>query len=163
MNRAAFRVALASAVVLASSAVFAQLSPAKGIGFKLGDDVQTVKNVLKTEIDPEPMESVGPSSPFTNPNAGKSTLFLRSKGIRVNFAKKGTVESIKFEAPFSGVIEGVKLGDPERKLRELKGNPIKAPWQFGLAQSFLYVLDDTAYIRFDLTDNDGVQSIFIMK
>lgn len=140
----------------------AQQVPVEGISFKLGDDVQTVKNGLKTNLDPEPMETSSPS-PFTNMSAGKTTLFLRTKGIRVNFNKAGVVEMIKFEPPFAGSINGIRLGDTERKVRELKGKPIKAPWQFGAAQAFLYALDDTAYIRIDINENEGVQSIFIQK
>lgn len=128
----------------------------------MGDDVQTVKNGLKTNLDPEPMENASPSA-FTNMNAGKSTLFLRTKGIRVNFNKAGHVEMIKFEPPFAGSINGIKIGDTERRVRELKGKPIKTPWQFGAAQAFLYALDDTAYIRIDINENEGVQSIFIQK
>lgn len=140
----------------------AQLSPVEGISFKLGDDVQTVKSALKTNLDPEPMANTAPSM-FTNLNAGKTTLFLRTKGIRVNFNKAGALEMIKFEAPFAGAINGIKLGDTEQKVRNLKGKPIKAPWQFGTAQAFLYALDDTAYIRVDINENEGVQAIFIQK
>jgi hypothetical protein len=154
----------AALTLIASAAfpVYAQQTPVAGISFKLGDDVQTVKNALKTDLDPEPMASTSPS-PFTNLNAGKSSLFLRTKGIRVNFNKAGIVEMIKFEPPFTGSINGIKLGDTEKKVRDLKGKPIKNPWQFGAAQAFLYALDDTAYIRIDINENEGVQGIFIMK
>lgn len=140
----------------------AQLAPAEGISFKLGDDVQTVKNALKTSIDPEPTENVSAVG-FPNPSAGKTNLFLRTKGIRVFFNKAGNVESIRFEPPFAGSIAGVKLGDTEKKVRDLKGKPVKTPWQFGASQAFLYVLDDSAYVRFDINDNDGVQTIFVQK
>ena len=108
------------------------------------------------------MESAGQPG-FANLNAGKTNLFLRTKGIRVFFSKAGVVEMIKFEPPFAGSINGVKLGDTEKKVRDLKGKPIKTPWSFGAAQAFLYVLDDTAYIRFDINETDGVQTIFIQK
>jgi hypothetical protein len=150
------------AVAALSLSAYGQLTPAEGILFKLGDDVQTVKNGLKTSLDPEPVENTSPTA-FANPNAGKSTLFLRTKGIRVNFNKAGGTEMIKFEPPFAGSIAGIKLGDTEKKLRDLKGKPIKTPWQFGSAQAFLYALDDTAYIRFDVTENEGVQAIYIQK
>ena len=163
MNNSLFKVFVV--ITSITSIVFpalAQQIPVEGISFKLGDDVQTVKNGLKTNLDPEPMENFSPSA-FANMNAGKTTLFLRTKGIRVNFNKAGVVEMIKFEPPFAGSINGIKLGDTEKKVRDLKGKPIKAPWQFGAAQAFLYVLDDTAYIRIDISENEGVQSIFIQK
>jgi len=150
-----------AALVMVLPAAFAQQSPLAGIAFKLGDDVETVKAALKTNIDPEPMESLAPS--FANMNAGKTFIFLRTKGIRVFFNKKGIAETIRFDPPFSGEIGGVKLGDTEKKVRELKGKPIKAPSQFGMSQTFQYALDDTAYVRFDINDNDGVQAIFVTK
>jgi hypothetical protein len=157
-------IAIALSMASFSFPAFAQLSPVEGISFKLGDDVQTVKNALKTSLDPEPMASTAPSmSMFNNLNAGKTTLFLRTKGIRVNFNKAGVLEMIKFEPPFAGTIDGIKLGDTEQKVRSLKGKPIKTPWQFGTAQAFLYALDDTAYIRIDINENEGVQAIFIQK
>jgi hypothetical protein len=81
----------------------------------------------------------------------------------VFFNKAGLVENIRFEPPFASSISGVKLGDTEKKVRDLKGKPIKNPWQFGAAQAFLYALDDTAYIRLDISENEGVQTIFIQK
>ena len=164
MKKSQFRTLVAAAAIASLSLpAFGQLAPVEGISFKLGDDVQTVKNSLKTNLDPEPMENTSASPVFANPNAGKTTLFLRTKGIRVNFTKAGVVEMIKFEPPFAGSINGIKLGDSEKKLRELKGKPIKAPWQFGAAQAFLYALDDTAYIRIDINESEGAQSIFIQK
>jgi len=163
MRMSLFRILVAGiAAASLSLPALAQQAPVEGISFKLGDDVQTVKNALKTSIDPEPMESTGVST-FSNPNAGKTTLFLRTKGIRVNFNRAGMVEMIKFEPPFAGSISGIKLGDHEVRVRELKGKPIKAPWQFGAAQAFLYALDDTAYIRIDINESEGVQAIFIQK
>lgn len=154
-------IALAS-FVLFSLPVWGQQTPVDGVSFKLGDDIETVKNALKTNLDPEPMENMSPSG-FTNLNAGKTVLFLRTKGIRVFFNKAGVAQTIRFEPPFAGSINGVKLGDTEKKVRDVKGKPIKNPWQFGAAQAFLYALDDTAYIRFDINENEGVQAIFIQK
>lgn len=151
-----------AALASISLSVLGQQTPVGGISFKLKDDVQTVKNALKTDLDPEPMENTSPPG-FTNLNAGKTVLFLRTKGIRVFFNKAGVVETIRFEPPFAGSVDGIKLGDSEKKVRDLKGKPIKNPWQFGAAQAFLYALDDTAYIRFDINENEGVQTIFIQK
>jgi hypothetical protein len=149
-------------VALLSISGNAQLTPANGIDFKLGDDVQTVKNALKTDIDPEPLENSIPNASF-NFNAGKSSLFLRTKGIHVNFNRKNVVESIMFEAPFAGAVAGVRLGDSDKKVTGMKGKPIKTPYQFGASQVYLYALDDSAYIRFDISEAEGVKSIWIQK
>src|SRR5471032_2786039 len=150
-----------AALVMVLPAAFAQQSPLAGIAFKLGDDVETVKAALKTNIDPEPMESRAPS--FANMNAAKTCISLRTKGIRVCFSEKGMAGTVRLDPPLSGEIGRVKLGDTEKKVRELKGKPIKAPSQFGMSQTFQYALDDTAYVRFDINDNDGVQAIFVTK
>lgn len=162
MKLSFFRVLAAASISVFSLSAIAQLAPVEGINFKLGDDVQTVKNSLKTSIDPEPTENASLPG-FPNASTGKTNLFLRTKGIRVFFTKAGVVESIKFEPPFAGSIAGVKLGDTEKKVRDLRGKPVKTPWQFGASQAFLYALDDTSYIRFDINESDGVQTIFIQK
>lgn len=151
--------AIACAACLSAPA-FAQLKPAAGLNFKLGDDVAAVKAALHTSIDPDPMESTLPGG--FNINAGKSTLHLRTRGITVIF-KKDIVESIKIDESFSGSVAGVKLGDSEKTLRSVMGKPVKTPSALGFNRLFLYALDDTAYIRFDVNDNDGVLAIYIQK
>jgi hypothetical protein len=143
-------------------AVSAQQVKVEGLNFKLGDDVNTVKTALHTNIDPEPMASSS-INPNTDPNRGKTYIHLRSKGIWVFFNKKGILETIRFDAPYEASIAGVKLGDSEAKVRSVMGKPIKEPWAFGPNRAFQYALDDTAYIRFDISDTDGVQAIFINK
>lgn len=152
---------LICSVVLAASG-WAQQVKVEGLTFKIGDDVTTVKTGLHTNLDPEPMESSMPTS-ISNPNSGKTFIHLRTKGIWAFFNKKEIVESIRFDAPFAGSIAGVKLGDSEKTVRTVMGKPIKTPWAFGANQAFLYVLDDTAYIRFDINEAEGVQTIFINK
>ena len=154
------RGALLSFTVLIAPA-FAQQTPASGLSFKLGDEVSVVKTAMHTNIDPEPIENQLPIG--FNVNAGKKTLQLRTKGITIIFNKKDVVESIKAEEPFSGAIAGVKIGDSEKALRTVMGKPIKTPWALGANQVFLYALDDTAYIRFDVNENSGVQTINILK
>lgn len=144
-----------------STALWAQLSNVEGLNFKLGDDLNVVKKALQTSIEPEPVDSG--SGIFNGVVTVRSVLFLRSKGIKVFFNKKDAVESIRIEPPFAGAVYGVKLGDTGTSLRSAKGKPVKAPWAYGSVQFSLYVLDDTAYIRFDTTDADGVQAITIQK
>jgi hypothetical protein len=152
--------ALLSAACLTAPA-FAQLAPASGLNFKLGDDVATVKTALHTNIDPEPIENPFPVG--ININTGKSMLHLRTKGITIIFNKKEIVESIKVDESYSGSVAGIKLGDSEKSLRSVMGKPVRAPASMGANQIFLYALDDTAYIRFDVNENNGVQTIYIQK
>jgi hypothetical protein len=142
----------------------AQTSPLPELGFKLGDDVTAVKAALKTNIDPEPMQR-NPALPPNVPdiNKGKTVLHLRTKGIWAFFNPTGVVETIRLDAPFPGDVMGIKLGDDVKKLTSKLGNPIKKPNPaFLTMQSYQYVLDDAAYVTFDVND-DGVQYIFITK
>jgi hypothetical protein len=139
----------------------AQRHEVDGLNFKLGDDVDTVKAALHTDMDPEPRDDGSTSS--IRPNAGKTVINLRTKGIRVFFSRRGDVESILFDAPYAESIAGIKIGDPETKVRKLMGKPLKKPWNFGANEIFLYALDDAAYISFVMDDADDVQSIFINK
>jgi hypothetical protein len=134
----------------------AQQVKIRGLNFKLGDDVNTVKTALQTDLDPEPVTTA-------DPNGGKTVIHLRTRGIWVFFSKQGVVETIRFDAPYERSIVGVRIGDSEATVRSVMGKPLKAPWAFGANQAFLYALDDTTYIRFDINETDGVQEIFINK
>ena len=149
--------------LFAISTAFAQQTAVSGVGFKLGDDIQTVKAALKTSIDPEPMERSPALSAATDPNKGKTVLHLRTKGIWAFFSPAGKVETIRLDAPYSDAVLGIKLGDSLEKLTARLGAPIKKPWAaFVTMQAYQYVLDDSAYVNFDLND-DGVQYIFLTK
>jgi hypothetical protein len=134
------------------------------LGFKLGDDVTTVKAALKTKAEPEPMAK-NPLLPANAPdiNRGKTFLHLRTKGIWVFFTPTGTADIVRLDAPFAGDVLGVKLGDTAKQITEKLGNPIKKPdVAFMSMQSYLYTLDDSAYVNYIANDN-GVQMIFIKQ
>jgi hypothetical protein len=143
-----------------STVVQAQQVNVPGLGFKLGDDIAVVRANLHTNQDTEPLSEVF-VMPFNTVNAGKTVLHLRAKGVWV-YLKKDTVESIKLDAPFGGSIGGIKLGDSEHTVRAALGKPIRV-LPMGLNKSFTYVLDDSAYLRFDINDNDGVQTIYVQR
>jgi len=155
----------------------AQQVNVEGLNFKLGDDVGTVKKALHTNNDPEPINANPNMSVLVpnrntaiahsnnNPDSGNTVIFLRTKGIRVFFNQKGVAYKITFNAPFEGSIAGIKIGDPETKVRSLMGKPINKPLIFGpnININLQYALDDTAYINFSINNTDGVQTIFINK
>jgi hypothetical protein len=142
----------------------AQTAALPVLGFKLGDDVATVKAALRTNAEPEPMAR-NPLLPANAPdvNRGKTVLHLRTKGIWVFFGPTGTVDTIRLDAPFSGDVLGVKLGDTIKQVTEKNGNPLKKPSvAFFTMQSYQYAIDDSAYVNF-VANDDGVQIIFITK
>jgi hypothetical protein len=162
-NRYVVCLTLCMGIVFSGSAR-AQLSPLPGLGFKLGDDVTTVQAALNTKMEVEP-EARNPSLPSfaADPNKGKTSLHLRTRGVWVFFNPAGRVETIRLDAPYSGSALGIKIGDSLDKVTSALGKPVKKP-PFVLPgqQSLIYVLDDAAYVRFDVTD-DGVQTIFIIR
>lgn len=142
----------------------AQLSPLPGLGIKLGDDVPTVQAALNTKMDVEP-ESRNPALPsfVTDPNKGKSELHLRTRGVWVFFNPAGRTETIRLDAPYTGSVLGIKIGDSLEKITSTLGKPVKKPPLAPLGQQgLIYVLDDAAYVRFDVSD-DGVQTIFVIR
>jgi hypothetical protein len=142
----------------------AQLNPIPGLGFKLGDDVSTVKAALNTKMDVE-AQSRNPALPsfINDPNKGKTFLHLRTRGVWVFFNSAGQVETIRLDAPYPGTLLGVAIGDSLDKVSSTLGKPVKKP-PFAMPgqQSLIYVLDDAAYVRLDISD-DGVQTMLIIR
>ena len=160
--------------ILFCGTVSAQQVKVEGLNFKLGDDVATVKAALHTNVDPEPIYGnpnvsvSGSGQTFIghvskNPDQGNTVIFLRTKGIRVHFNQKGVAYKITFSAPYEGPIAGIKIGDPETKVRSLMGKPINKPLANMTIFNLQYALDDTAYINFTINTTDGVQTIYINK
>lgn len=153
---------LASLSVALSAPAFAD----DGLPFnlRLNDDVATAKSKLKTSLEPEDMPR-NPTLPANVPDItkGKTVLHLRTKGVWVFFDRDGKLETIRLDAPFGGSIKGVKVGDSEKTLLAALGKPITKPGPAMInLTAYKYVLDDSAYVTYDLND-DGVQIIFITK
>ncbi len=156
-------------LVLATAFIFSTISAfalAADLPFHLalGDVVATVQKKLDTKMEPEPMarNAALPATAF-DINKGKTVLHLRTKGVWTFFDRDGKLETIRLDAPFDGDVKGIKVGDDEKKLTATLGKPITKPTSvFMTLQAYRYVLDDSAYVTFDLND-DGVQFIFITK
>ncbi len=151
-------------LLAASPAVFAGQDQLGGLGIRLGEDISSVKVALHTDIDPEPI----PRNPALPPNApdfnrGRTLLHLRTKGVLVVFGQDGRSLVIRLDSPYSGSVMGIRLGDGADRIAAKLGKPIKKPWPaFMNMQAYRYVLDDSAYVTFDVSDN-GVQYIFISR
>jgi hypothetical protein len=147
-----------------AQSTMAQTAPIPGLGFKLGDDVATVKAALRTDTNPEsiPRNPLLPSN-MPDANRGKTVLHLRTKGIWAFFDSSGGVYTIRLDAPFTGNVLGVKIGDTTQQVMIKLGNPIKKPsTAFLTMQSYQYAIDDSAYASYDIND-DEVQIILITK
>lgn len=158
-----FEMLLVYAIFFASPA-FSEQGEVAGLKFKLGDDINTVKTALHTELNPEPMErnAALPHNAF-DINKGKTVLHLRSKGIWVFFNPAGKTETIRLDAPFANSVLGISLGDSVDKITSSLGKPIKKPFSaFMTMQAYQYAPDDYQYVTFYVND-DGVQYIFFTK
>lgn len=149
-------------VLVLPNLAWAQQKPIPGLGFKLGDDMKTVKQVLNISYDPEPMAPSPQIGNLPDPNKGKTQYNLRTKGIWVFFSPMGKVETIRLEMPFIKPVGGVAVGDSLGKVLSTHGTPFKPPRQFLKATVYLYALDDQAYVSYHVED-DEVQIIFIRR
>jgi len=127
----------------------------RSIAISIGDDIATVKLALNTRADPEPFKSVVP-------NARQSLLRQNTKGIWVFFNDEGLVDLIRLQRPYDAPIAGIRLGDKLTQLMEKRGKPIRK-WEFGENMAYLYPLDDTLFVRYDVNKSREVETIFLMK
>jgi hypothetical protein len=149
-------VALAQPVDTESTAALAEEGGSvRSLGISIGDNIATVKLALNTQADPEPFKSVVP-------NARQSLLRQNTKGIWVFFNDEGLVDLIRLQRPFDAPIVGIRLGDHLTQLMEKRGKPIRK-WEFGENMAYLYPLDDTLFVRYDVNKSREVETIFLMK
>ncbi|HZZ11436.1 MAG TPA: hypothetical protein VFE79_12170, partial [Paraburkholderia sp.] len=70
--------------LLAAQCTFAQTTPLPELGFKLGDDMATVKAALKTSVDAEPMQSYR----YVLDDSAHVTFNANDDGVQVIFITK---------------------------------------------------------------------------
>jgi len=133
------------------------------LDIRMGDDVATVKAILKATQEPQAMERPR-GLPDTAPDmsAGKTFMHVVDKGVWVFFDPAGKVYSVRLDAPFSGDIKGIRLGDGLSKIASVFGEPLSKPGTFGNMLAYRYALDETRHVRFDLS-GDTVRQIFITR
>jgi hypothetical protein len=128
--------------------------PIPGVGVAIGDTVATVKQALKTDVEPQPY------------NAGehKKGMLLRqlTKGMRFFFDEAGKVDTIRLEEPFAAAMGGIQLGDTLQKLTEVRGKPVRH-WEYGEDEAYLYPLDDDTYVRYDVNKSGEIVTMFLFK
>lgn len=148
--------------VLCGCAAAQQNSSSTGLNFKLGDSVATVKAALGTTVEPEEMSRTSGIPANLDPNRGKTFIRLRTRGIWV-FFQGDKLQTIRLDAPYSGRIRGIGIGDSVKKLTATLGPPQIKPWSLGLMQAYRYALNDDAFLIFHVNADDEVQVMFINK
>lgn len=144
---------------LFSGLAISQTAQIVGLPVKLGDPVETVKSALQTSLDPDESSS----ATYTNSKA----LRLKTKGIWVFFDRENRVRSIRLDAPFSGNVGGIKIGESLALLEKTLGKPAKVmKTEFairGRNDPYIYYIDDVTTVRFDF-DRDGlIETISVLK
>jgi hypothetical protein len=136
-----------------------QPRPIAGLGVTIGDTIATIKEVFKTDLDPELYQPTGstPSSHAPSPLLRQAT-----KGAWFFFDQQGRLERIRLQQPFIAPINGIKLGDTLAQLTEIRGKPIRR-WSFGNDEAYLYPSDDVVYVRYDINKSGEVETIFLFK
>ena len=117
----------------------------------LGDSVDRVKAAYG--ITSEPFLSNGTPA-FNLPLSGIWFFFSGDD--------KTTLGNIRVDAPFSGRVEGVRIGDPVSDILSRFGEPYTKPWDFAGNKAHLYRIGGRI-VRFDIDPSNKVATIFQFK
>jgi hypothetical protein len=128
-----------------------------GMSIQIGDTLPKVQQVYSTTLKPQPTDSA------TNP--GASVLRLADLGVWFFFDMNGKIYTIRFDAPFGGAINGLKIGDTSAKMQQALGQPLNVlnQSQAGVSPSYIYHLDDQTTARFDLDPNQNIKTVFLLN
>jgi hypothetical protein len=121
----------------------------------LGDSWTKARDAFGISGDPKPY--------FNHPDIPAGFhLRLSERGIWLFFDDTKCIRSLRFDVPFSGSVDGVRIGDSPRQVRTVKGAPPrKWPVEDGV-QRWLYSSQTHPFLRFDFNPKTKrVETIFI--
>ncbi|WP_374326671.1 hypothetical protein [Azonexus sp.] len=119
---------------------------------KLGDSWPDAQAALDTTAALEPY--------FNDPAVQSGWhINLFERGIWLFLDDALRIRTLRFDAPFAGAIDGVRIGDTSRQVRQIKGKfDRKWPVNDG-RKTWLY---DSPFVRFDFNvASDTVETIFL--
>jgi hypothetical protein len=136
--------------------VLAEDANIEGMPIKVGDTYDRVKAAYDTSLAPEPVRSI---------NDGETGVHLKTRGVWFFFAKDGKIDTIRLDAPFHGAVSGVRIGDTSAKMREVLGEPVKTlkPPVTAEHAGYIYYIDDRTTARFDVDDDNKIETVFLFK
>ena len=129
----------------------------EGMPIHAGDTVEKVKQAYSIDKDPEP---------YTSETEENTTqLRLKTKGVWFFFDMDGKVYTIRFEAPFAGAINGVRIGDTTERMIDVLGPPVRTvkPLTEAGPHSYIYNLDDDTTADFTTGAMGKVETVFLGK
>jgi uncharacterized protein YdgA (DUF945 family)/cytochrome c551/c552 len=134
----------------------AGVTPSFRIGESFDDFIADIKmqGYTSAAIDPHSRTA----------NGEVTSVSLGFTGIRLFFANTGKheLETIRYDAPYSGKVRGIGLGDSLFKLNNMLGSPVKPPWKFADNSVYLYPGESNRYDRFDIAGG-VVKTIFVLR
>jgi hypothetical protein len=90
----------------------------------------------------------------------KPAWWAQSDGLYFFFTGAKVLDNIRLDPPYSGSVQGVKLGDSFDDVKKKLGEPLRS-WDFGSDKANLYQFGSTN-VRFDVDPNGKVGTIFVM-
>jgi hypothetical protein len=142
---------------LAATASFAQTATMEGLQVAPGDKVDKVKEVYQIQRDPEPTNSATMQ--------GATSLRLKGKGIWFFFTAESQIYTIRLDAPFTGRIKGIRVGDSLSKLQDALGTPVRVVKSLDpqAPRGYVYYLDDATTANFQVNAEDKVETVLVGK
>ena len=124
---------------------------------QIGDSVERVQRVLHSRVEPVPSTS--------SVEHDATAINLPERGIRVFFTA-GSTYVIRFDAPFGGDIDGLRIGETRQALLARRGSPTRtlAPHMRtapNVPDPYLYRLPDGTTLRADFDAGERIVTIFV--
>jgi hypothetical protein len=120
------------------------------LSVQIGDSIDDVKRKLNIRKDPDE---------YTEEESTPRYYDLPEDGTSIYFSPQGRVETIHYEKPFVGRVEGIRIGDSADAVRKRRGKPDrKWPIPDGVDR---WLYDGERFLRIDFSSRTGrVEHIF---
>jgi hypothetical protein len=142
-------------IVWGAAPLVAPAATAQETSIRIGDAVGAVQAALHTSIEPVPQTGQGSTR----------ILHLPSRGLWVFFNASDQSYTVRFDAPFSGTVSGIRIGASREDLVTTLGQPNKVLTTLVLpgirTPPYLYTLASGTHIRFEFDGSDAVRVIFV--
>jgi hypothetical protein len=130
----------------------AAIAPIQGLSVAIGDSMDKVRSVYNIR---------GNSVPDCSATSNPCVMLVDSANGLTFFFKDDSkpLDEVRVDAPFSGSIEGVRIGDTLQDLLKTLGQPTAPPWGFGDNKAYLFRIHGYGF-RCDV-DSDGKVSTIL--
>jgi len=123
------------------------------ISIRVGDKVETVQRALHTSFEPV----AGSNSDHL------SVLHIENRGLWVFFDAANEVKSVRFAAPFDGIVSGIRIGDSRSDVIAKLGQPVFPTSMPNIPMApALYNLKYGTTIRFSFDIGSKVNAMLIL-